>query len=514
VREPAPSLGFTASAVTAARTSSQGPVTAETLALAQAMLEARGAADPAGRAKQLLDGLPELARRLSLLAPQLGDPEKSKGAVQTALRHLLVNAPETISGTGGPARSEARDYARDVGFQDLSFEDGQVTALTPSGGKVDLGAMPDRPSTGDLGRMVNMSRFGTPKVVPPPQFKASNDFRIDNAHAVTHISSLAYQDASTVKNQLEKWGYDVSTFKWIENKDTDTQAFVVNDKNGNTFVSFRGTESVRDAQTDGDALLIPASWAGPNVNVHEGFSNALDSVWPQMQDAIRKARGAAGEKGDVVFTGHSLGGGVATLAALRATNAGLLPPDPARAKVYPIASPRVGDDAFADAYNQKLPQTHRLVTFNSGLLVDVQDVVTQVPPRSAGYHHVGNLVRLSSDGFHFLPREAARAPSVAPPALASGLKNTERRGVAAENDQLNPGIEALRGDALKQYMSTTALQHMERRDPGSARPTRTAALNFDGVVTFSIPSMATMPSVKWHASGEYLRRTGQSLLTQ
>ena len=68
------------------------------------------------------------------------------------------------------------------------------------------------------------------------------------------------------------------------------------DKAGNTFVSIRGTESMRDAQVDADATLIPAPWAGPGVNVHEGLSDRQGRRRlhrPQPRRRRRHARGAA-----------------------------------------------------------------------------------------------------------------------------------------------------------------------------------------------------------------------------
>jgi hypothetical protein len=455
--------------VSTTRAGSRVPVSAGVLTLGRAMLQARGATATDADVQRLLDRTPGLAPRLSLLEQQAGDP----AGLQEALRDLMVNAPETMRGAGGSPRSVAEGYARDVGFKDLSFDGGRVAAITTGGDRVDLGALPSPPSIEDLGKLVNGSRFGTPSVVPPPPaLKPSDTFDIDNAHLADHLSSLAYQDPSTVKSQLEQWGYDVSTFRWIENKDTDTQGFVVNDRSGNTFATFRGTESMKDAETDADARFVAAPWAGGG-NVHAGFSGALDSVWPDMQAAIRQARTAAGDKGDVVFAGHSLGAGLTTLAAMRATSEGLLPANTARTKVYPVASPRVGDEQFAAAYNEKLPQTHRLVNFSKSLLLESQDVVTQVPPQSLGYRHVGNLVRVSNDGVRFVPREG---------------------------DIANPHIEKLKGDVLQKYLKDCMIASIDKRhapDPSFADRFARAW---------------KLPSFTAHFSGEYLRRSGTAAL--
>jgi hypothetical protein len=70
-----------------------------------------------------------------------------------------------------------------------------------------------------------------------------------------------------------------------------------------------------------------------------------------------------------VFTGHSLGAALATLAASHYD----------QARVIAFGSPRVGDDAFG----------HRLSLRNIVRYVDCCDMVCRVPPPLLGYSHVG-----------------------------------------------------------------------------------------------------------------------------
>lgn len=57
----------------------------------------------------------------------------------------------------------------------------------------------------------------------------------------------------------------------------------------------------------------------------------------------------------VWFTGHSLGGALATLAILdfKLTNV-------ASGSAYTFGSPRVGNPAFASGYNRYIPTTYRM----------------------------------------------------------------------------------------------------------------------------------------------------------
>jgi hypothetical protein len=58
--------------------------------------------------------------------------------------------------------------------------------------------------------------------------------------------------------------------------------------------------------------------------------------------------------------------------------------------MYNIGSPRVGNRAFANLFNQKIP--------NAFLTVVDGDLVTGVPPKSAGYKHVGTRVDIDGEG--------------------------------------------------------------------------------------------------------------------
>jgi hypothetical protein len=63
---------------------------------------------------------------------------------------------------------------------------------------------------------------------------------------------------------------------------------------------------------------------------------------------------------------------------------------PIRTSMYNIGSPRVGNRAFANLFNQKIP--------NAFLTVVDGDLVTGVPPKSAGYKHVGTKVDIDGEG--------------------------------------------------------------------------------------------------------------------
>lgn len=146
-------------------------------------------------------------------------------------------------------------------------------------------------------------------------------------------------------------------------------------------LAFRGTEASNpgDLLTDIDA--VQHKWA-PGGLVHEGFRDAILQVWPLIEPALRDTPGR------LLFTGHSLGAALATLAA------SLHRP----ARLYTIGSPRVGDKAF----------TETLASLAADRYVDCCDIVSQVPLREMGFEHYGEFFYIDQRGVitpH--PRDAA-----------------------------------------------------------------------------------------------------------
>ena len=202
---------------------------------------------------------------------------------------------------------------------------------------------------------------------------ASQRFEIVNAGWCADASLLVYiNDPDFVaKTWKDRAGLEAECVGFDRTGPHGTQ-YVVAHNMDFILVSFRGTEIKEKEDILTDAKWIPVD-SGQGGDVHQGFKDALDSVWDGLLHSLQKLQSGR----TVWFTGHSLGAGLATLAADRyAPTQGL----------YTFGSPRVGDESFKKDFH-----------VNAYRFVNNNDIVTRVPPPGL-YSHVGRLLYIDSQG--------------------------------------------------------------------------------------------------------------------
>ncbi len=179
-----------------------------------------------------------------------------------------------------------------------------------------------------------------------------------NAFLLSLLANAAYTDSwdadfgahtdpewrVLVAEQTAAWGLDGLTFD-VSDLSTGTQSFAVRTDDA-LLVSFRGTELSEPADVLTDAGIVREAVATPygDVGVHTGFWRALDSVYPELLALARQQPDRP-----VWLTGHSLGGALATLAAMRLTLDGVTV-----GGVHTFGAPAVGDQALADVHDTEL----------------------------------------------------------------------------------------------------------------------------------------------------------------
>ncbi|KXZ45673.1 hypothetical protein GPECTOR_52g70 [Gonium pectorale] len=118
--------------------------------------------------------------------------------------------------------------------------------------------------------------------------------------------------------------------------------------------------------------------------VHGGFHFSYDSVRDTVFGLLDEIRATRPGPWRVLVTGHSLGGALATLGAYELAEL-KLPADPP-VVMYTYGAPRVGNKAFAEAFNALVPDAFRCANDD--------DIVPRVP-RLMGFCHVGTPVLLA-----------------------------------------------------------------------------------------------------------------------
>lgn len=232
---------------------------------------------------------------------------------------------------------------------------------------------------------------------------SGTDFDTSTALMLLDLANQAYSVDGTW-NQGRIVSTDSSCWRLIEfieysdkARFVDTQLFVAdNIMTGDLAIAFRGTwEMLPDAGTD--AAASGADWTlhdGTVVgdSVHEGFKTAYYVTRREILRVL-SANLSQDPGARVYFTGHSLGGALATLAALDLTP-NLVDAGYQRENVvmYSFEAPRSISQALYETYHEVVPHSFAVAL--------QEDVVPHVPPATGSnpYTHIPFMVVLNQTG--------------------------------------------------------------------------------------------------------------------
>jgi triacylglycerol lipase len=185
------------------------------------------------------------------------------------------------------------------------------------------------------------------------------------------LSRLAYCNPEVTTEAAYKAGLDQCDFIAKDG----AEAYVL----GNRFdclIVCRGTEPNQwnDLKADANAWTI-ISEVG---RVHSGFHSEVDELWPMLETHVRE------NQRPMWFAGHSLGGAMANVCAVRCK----LSPIPSNpSALFTYGAPRVGNRKYAS-----------FLKVNHYRWVNNNDIVPRIPPRWLGYRHMGQEIYLNRHG--------------------------------------------------------------------------------------------------------------------
>lgn len=211
-----------------------------------------------------------------------------------------------------------------------------------------------------------------------------------NAFWMARLSLEVYKKVSkknekpAEKRILASLQKDDPNFMSVVGADKNSAQAALIEHNDYLCMAFRGTDELAD-------------WLD-NINVfrknilfgefHRGFWESVEDVWDvvysRFEDLQKERIKRKEKKRPLFFTGHSLGGAMATIAAAR-----FLHEDWPFTSVYTFGQPRAMDRPTARTY--KLESNGRHHRFQNN-----EDIVTRVPTRLAGYSHVGNCLYINT----------------------------------------------------------------------------------------------------------------------
>jgi triacylglycerol lipase len=195
------------------------------------------------------------------------------------------------------------------------------------------------------------------------QFKLSPKFHAENTYFLSIANKLSHnRDPVQIQKETQKWGFH--QFRFLTSVKTGVDVYVTSNDSF-VLVSFRGTQEPIDFIKNFNFIPQSGSNLGIPGQIHGGFSESFLSIWPQLQSSVKEFSNL---KKPVVITGHSLGGAMATLAAVKLHQEGLKV-----SMVYTFGQPRIGDKEFAVYVDKILGNRYHRVVYHN-------DLVARIPP--------------------------------------------------------------------------------------------------------------------------------------
>lgn len=218
-----------------------------------------------------------------------------------------------------------------------------------------------------------------PRRSAAPRMQSDEVTLIDRSLQAARACSLAFVPPASM--QFEPYAKGLECVAQVEDPISQAGATIFNAE-GQLLIACRGSASVKNFQTNLNIGPVPLSIGSKpeGALVHTGFQQAAKELWRLIEAELPPS------ELPVLVTGHSLGGGTATLLALHLAAAGR------EAQLLTVAGPRLGNAEFAKHYRTCCPPAVHLVHDDDDVLASNTKLWDDL-----GFEHVGSLMRCSKD---------------------------------------------------------------------------------------------------------------------
>lgn len=203
------------------------------------------------------------------------------------------------------------------------------------------------------------------------------------------MSKYAYSSVNEFTKFINKERIDFNEIifydaKVLAKSKEDTQVFVVISRS-RIYIIFRGTEDIKDILADLDVRKVTLA---NNVTVHRGFYHQFVAI----EEAVSSLLEENHEGKEIIFCGHSLGGALATFAAVHFAQK----LNSKKIICITFGSPRVGCVKFVKWFDS-LVHDHWRVS-------NKEDAICNVPftPR---FLHTNNCISLCENNYNIVPKD-------------------------------------------------------------------------------------------------------------
>lgn len=277
------------------------------------------------------------------------------------------------------------------------------------------------------------------EVKPPPFQSAAAEWIPANALALAEAASFAYHENAGPEvmarlgcERFERLTFTVPLppkFKFEEGE-PGPQGFIAGGPR-HIVIAFRGTElNVVDLLTDAWAqpLMLSSKVAG---RAHGGFARTFHGLWPDLKVKLESMR-TTWPEAKIWITGHSLGGGLAVMAAATLTMEETVPVQ----GLITFGAPVTGDVDFQKALTASLGGRYwRCIHELDVVTLDVNalHIPASMPAFVAAFQHGGKSIYLTKDGTFSTSGKSAVAGEL----LKIGLNWASRRRFTPPADPLS-----------------------------------------------------------------------------